>query len=99
MNLRRLRGRTVSKAMKASTDGSAAWMEQLVQFLREQPGVGAVRINPESHQVAVATLGRIDAAEFAEKLAATIAAVEAGLAAKGAPKAPAGFSLKREGDT
>ena len=74
-------------------------MDQLVQFLREQPGVSAVRINPESHQVSVATLGRIDAAEFAEKLAATIAAVEAGLAAKGAPKAPAGFSLKREGDT
>ena len=85
--------------MKASTDGSAAWMEELVQFLREQPGVGAVRINPESHQVSVATLGRIDAAEFADKLAATIAAVEAGLAAKNAPKAPAGFSLKRDGDT
>jgi len=74
-------------------------MEELVQFLREQPGVGAVRINPESHQVSVATLGRIDAAEFADKLAATIAAVEAGLAAKNAPKAPAGFSLKRDGDT
>ena len=85
--------------MKPATDTNAAWIGELVQFLREQPGVGAVRINPESHKVAVATLGRIDAAEFEKKLAATIAAVEAGLAAKGAPKAPAGFSLKQEGDS
>ena len=85
--------------MKPAPDASAAWIGELVQFLREQPGVGAVRINPESHKVAVATLGRVDAAEFENKLAATIAAVEAGLAAKGAPNAPAGFSLKREGDS
>ena len=85
--------------MKASTDGNAAWVGELVQFLREQPGVSAVRINPESHQVSVATLGRVDAAEFEKKLAATIAAVEAGLAAKGVSKTLAGFSSKREGDT
>ena len=85
--------------MKPAPETSAAWVGELVQFLREQPGVGAVRINPESHQVSVATLGRVDAAEFEQKLAATIAAVEAGLAAQSAQKAPAGFSLKREGDT
>ena len=87
------------RPMPASTENTAEWIDELVQFLREQPGVGAVRIDPESHQVAVATLGRVDAAEFAQKLAATIAAVEAGLAVKGAQKAPAGFSLKRDGDS
>ena len=85
--------------MKDSIDGNTPWIGELVQFLREQPGVGAVRINPESHQVSVATLGRVDATEFAKKLTDTIAAVEAGLAKKGAQKAPAGFSLKRDGDT
>ena len=68
-----------------------------MRFLCAQPGVGAVRINPASHQVSVATLGRVNPAEFEEKLAATIAAVEAGLAAKGAQKTPAGYSLREEG--
>ncbi len=85
--------------MKVSTEGNAAWTDQLVQFLREQPDVSAVRINPESHQVSVATLGRIDATEFAQKLSATIAAVEAGLAAKSTAKTPVGFSLKQEGSS
>ena len=99
MNLLRGQGQTVYGEMSAPTGNNAEWIGELVQFLRDEPGVGAVRINPAAHQVSVATLGRIDAVEFEKKLAATIAAVEAGLAAKGAPKLTAGFSLRQEGET
>ena len=71
-------------------------MEQLVAFLREQPGVSAVRIDPSAHKVSVATIGHaIDLADLEAKLAATIAGVDAQLAAKAA--APKGFSLRQEG--
>ncbi|MSU49800.1 MAG: cadmium-translocating P-type ATPase [Opitutus sp.] len=74
------------------------WVSELVQFLRTQPGVSAVRIDPEAHKVSVATLGHVELDGLEEKLAATIAAVEAQLEAKGALQAPTGFSLRREGD-
>ncbi len=74
------------------------WVNELVQFLRLQPGVSAVRIDPGAHKVSVATVGRVELAGLEEKLAATIAAVEAQLAARGTMRAPAGFSLRQEGD-
>lgn len=73
------------------------WVEELVRFLRTQPGVTAVRIDPAAHKVAVATVGNVTLDGLEEKLAATIAAVEAQLAAKGVARAPVGFSLKTEG--
>ena len=76
---------------------SGDWVAELVDFLRTQPGVSAVRIDPASHKLAVATLGDIDLKGFGEKLAETIAAVEARLAERSAAPAPAGFSLKRDG--
>ena len=78
---------------KAGTD----WVEELVRFLRTQPGLTAVRIDPAAHKVAVATVGPVALAGLENKLAATIAAVEAQLAAKGTGEAPAGFSLRQEG--
>ncbi|HWA08902.1 MAG TPA: cation-translocating P-type ATPase [Opitutaceae bacterium] len=76
---------------------SGDWVEALVRFLRTQPGVSAVRIDPTAHKVAVATVGPVDLAAFEARLAETIAAVEARLAAGAIKAAPAGYSLRREG--
>ncbi len=85
--------------MNPTTDASAAWVEELVKFLRAEPGVSAVRIDAVAHKVSVATVGRVELDGLAEKLAGTIAAVEAQLEAKGGASAPAGFVLRRDGDT
>ena len=73
------------------------WVEELVRFLRTQPGVSAVRIDPSSHTMAVATIGDVDLTLLEEKLAATITAVEEQLAARQSTLAPAGYSLRQEG--
>ena len=73
------------------------WVEELVAFLREQPEVSAVRIDPTAHTVSVATIGRVNVADFEAKLAETIAAVEAQLAAKAPVKVPAGYALSQQG--
>jgi Zn2+/Cd2+-exporting ATPase len=83
--------------------GSAAqnWTDELVRFLRDQPEVRAVRLDPVARTVSVATINPVDLADLEVKLAATIAAVEAKLAAKSSaqpkPAAPGGYSLKQEG--
>ncbi len=74
----------------------ASWVEELARFLREQPSVSAVRIDPAAQRISVATIGRVDVEVFQEKLAATIAAIEAKLATN-AP-VPVGFSLRHEGE-
>src|SRR5471032_404558 len=83
--------------MANPVDTGSEWIEELVRFLRTQPGVSAVRIDPSAHRVAVATVGAIDLTDFEEKLAATIAAIEAHLAARDAGRAPAGYSLRQDG--
>lgn len=83
--------------MDARDNAGGGWVEELVHFLRTQPGVTAVRIDPAAHKVSVATVGQVALEGLEEKLAATIAAVEAQLAAKGAVHAPAGFSLRKDG--
>jgi Cd2+/Zn2+-exporting ATPase len=84
-------------AMESHDQAGTEWVEELVRFLRTQPGVTAVRIDPTAHRVAVATVGNIALDGLESKLAATIAAVEAQLAAKGVGPAPAGFSLRKDG--
>lgn len=81
--------------MSRPPDSSADWVRALVRFLSEQPEVGAVRVDPGSHRVSVATLGRVDARELEQRLAATIAAV--GRQVQPGGTAPAGFSLRQEG--
>ncbi|HKB57089.1 MAG TPA: cation-translocating P-type ATPase [Lacunisphaera sp.] len=73
------------------------WMEELVRFLRESPEIRAVRIDPVAHKMSVATIDDIDLADLEAKLAATIAGVEARLAAQPAGKLPGGYSLRQEG--
>lgn len=84
--------------MEATSNTGGDWVQELVEFLRTQPGVSAVRIDPTAHRVSVATVGNVVLEDLEEKLAATIAAVEEQLAARPHPRAPAGYSLRREGD-
>ncbi|HSY53268.1 MAG TPA: heavy metal translocating P-type ATPase [Opitutaceae bacterium] len=60
--------------------------------------MNAVRVDAGSHKISVATLGNVDLAVLEQKLAATITAVEAQLAGRAAAQAPAGFTLRQEGD-
>lgn len=76
---------------------SAAWIEELIQFLRTQPTVTAVRIDPAAQKVSVATIGNVALEGLDEKLAETIAAIEAQLAAKTALKVPMGYSVHQVG--
>lgn len=72
------------------------WAAELAAFLRTQPGVNAVRIDPAAHKVEVATIGEVDLTELRERLAGTIAAIEARLAAHEQGKAPPGFTLRQK---
>jgi Cd2+/Zn2+-exporting ATPase len=66
--------------MNVNAQAEGKWVQELVAFLRTQPGVSAVRIDPAAQTVEVATLGEVDFTDFSEKLSATISAIEARLA-------------------
>ncbi len=83
--------------MDATTNGDAAWVEALVDFLRAQPAVSAVRIDPAAQRVEIATLGGVAVAGLEERLAETIAAVEARVGGGAGRAAPAGYSVRRDG--
>ncbi|HVS52317.1 MAG TPA: cation-translocating P-type ATPase [Opitutaceae bacterium] len=76
---------------------SPGWIDELVHFLRTQPAVTAVRIDADAQRVAVATIGNVPVDGLEEKLAETIAAVEAQLAARATAAVPRGYSLRQEG--
>ena len=76
---------------------TAGWVEDLVEFLRTQPGVSAVRIDPAAQKVSVATVGSVALIGLEEKLAETIEAIEAHLAARDAARVPPGYTVRREG--
>ena len=84
--------------MADTLEKNGDWVNELVRFLRTQPEVSAVRIDPAAQTVAVATLGNVEIAGLEEKLAETLAAIEAELAAKSPASAPAGYSVRREGE-
>jgi len=97
LNLPRPSLRVKVAGMASPSGEGAIWVERLVEFLRTQPGVSAVRIDPSAHKLVVATVGRASLEHFEEKLAETIAAIEADLAAQPSARVPAGYSLSREG--
>ncbi len=76
---------------------SSNWTDDLIRFLCEQPGIGAVRLDPAAHKVAVATLGEVNLADLEAKLAETIEAVEEKFADQPARLAAAGFTLRHDG--
>lgn len=72
------------------------WTETLAEFLKREPGVEAVRIDPAARKVQVATLGPVDVEALRLRLTETLSAIEHDLdSASGS--APAGFTLTREG--
>jgi Cd2+/Zn2+-exporting ATPase len=71
------------------------WTETLAEFLRSSPGVEAVRLDPVARKFAIATLGRVDAAELRARLEETLSAIEARWDEQAA--APAGFTLRQSG--
>jgi Cd2+/Zn2+-exporting ATPase len=83
--------------MATSTNSGGDWVKELVEFLRTQPSVSAVRIDPDAQKVAVATIGNIEIEGLEEKLAETITAIEAELALKSAARVPVGYSVRNEG--
>ncbi|HEY1764957.1 MAG TPA: cation-transporting P-type ATPase, partial [Opitutaceae bacterium] len=83
--------------MNSTGAHEAEWVEALVGFLKAEPGVNAVRVDPGAHRVAVATIGRETQTDLEERLAETIAAVEAGLSETHGGRAPRGYKLSREG--
>jgi Zn2+/Cd2+-exporting ATPase len=86
--------------MAIALSTNAGWVDALVNFLRTQPNVSAVRIDPAARRVEVATIGNVAFdTSLEDKLAETIAAIEAELAAKAAAGAPRGYSVRREGET
>ncbi len=84
--------------METAATANVDWVGELVRFLRAQPTVSAVRIDSAAQKVSIATLGPVELAGLEEKLAATIAAIEAQFAATPGLRAPAGFSVQRDGD-
>lgn len=97
MNLRYEMGCAHFGGMEINAKSSAPWIDDLVGFLRTHPSVSAVRIDPGAHRVAVATIGNITVEGLEEKLAETVAAIDADLAAKGARPMLAGYSVRQEG--
>jgi Zn2+/Cd2+-exporting ATPase len=54
------------------------WRESLAAFLGSQPGVAAVRLDPQRQRVSVATLGPVDEAALREALRETLANLPGG---------------------
>lgn len=73
-----------------------SWTDTLAEFLKQEPGVEAVRLDPSSRKVSIATLGTVDLRQLEKRLAETLTAIESQLVKTA--KAPAGFTLKREGE-
>lgn len=97
MNLRWTLTYTHFGDMDSSNSTADNWVQELVEFLRTQPSVSAVRIDPDAQKVAVATIGNIEIEGLEEKLAETITAIEAELAKKAASGVPMGYSVRQEG--
>jgi Cd2+/Zn2+-exporting ATPase len=84
--------------METASNTGGDWVQELVEFLRTQPSVSAVRINRATQKVAVATIGKIEIEGLEEKLAETIAVIEAELASKARSRVlPVGYSVHEEG--
>ena len=75
------------------------WGDELAEFLRQQPKVSAVRIDPATHKLQVATWGEVDLSNLQEKLRETITAIEAQHARQLREKKLSGFTVRQKDGT
>ncbi|MBE35083.1 MAG: heavy metal translocating P-type ATPase [Opitutaceae bacterium] len=75
------------------------WGEELAEFLRLQPKVSAVKIDPETHKLQVATWGDVDLPNLHDKLRETITAIEEQHAKHLSEKALSGFTVRQKDGT
>ena len=75
------------------------WGEELAEFLRLQPKVSAVKIDPETHKLQVATWGDVDLPNLQDKLRETITAIEEQHAKHLSEKALSGFTVRQKDGT
>ncbi len=86
--------------MHAAHDKTTDWGKDLAEFLRRQPGVGAVRIQPASRKIEVATIGDVDLTTLQQKLDETIASIVAQISEDGKTAVPRGFNVtQKDGQT
>jgi Cd2+/Zn2+-exporting ATPase len=83
--------------VESKPDHASNWAETLAVFLRQDPRVGAVRFEPETRKVEVATIGDVDLSQLQTKLGEAIAAIEEQLKREGGLKAPRGFTVRQTG--
>jgi Cd2+/Zn2+-exporting ATPase len=84
----------------SDTAQPVAWIEELVTFLRTQPDIRAVRVDPTGKKLSVATLGDIDVAAVHVKVGQTIAAIESRLKSgphRNAGALPSGYVFRQMG--
>ena len=53
-----------------------SWIDGLADFLMDEEGVEAIRINPEDKRISVATLGTVDATALQRKLSEVLKALD-----------------------
>jgi len=73
------------------------WGELLADFLRQQPSVSAVRIEPDQHKIEIATLGDVDLAKLQASLIETMNAIGSPSDHLGAAHAIKGFKISQSG--
>ncbi|MCF7688063.1 MAG: heavy metal translocating P-type ATPase [Cephaloticoccus sp.] len=71
------------------------WGQELAEFLRRQPGVGAVRLQPSSRKIEVATIGEVDLSALQHKLHETMSGIDEQLRQQKKTKVPLGFNVRQ----
>lgn len=85
--------------MADSTLLDTSWTDALADFLLEQQGVEAIRLNPEERSVQIATLGQVDAALLQVQLNEVLRALDAEMLASTSNATVSGLTLtSKEGE-
>ncbi|MES2507908.1 MAG: cation-transporting P-type ATPase, partial [Verrucomicrobiota bacterium] len=85
--------------MADSTSLDTSWTDALADFLLEQQGVEAIRLNPEERSVQIATLGQVDAVLLQAQLNEVLRALDAEMLASTSNATVSGLTLiSKEGE-
>lgn len=81
--------------MADPTPNDRSWMDVLADFLTDQQGVEAIRLNPEERSVQIATLGRVDAELLQAQLNEVLRSLDTELLAGAHEATISGLKLSR----